>query len=260
MSAPAVVDAHCHLDRLSDDELLAVIERARAAGVVHAVVVGQFEGPGDFGRSLEVQAKFPRFLTATMGIHPHEAARATDDDLLLLEALCQKPEVAAVGEAGLDFFYDRSPRDAQERVFRFQCQLSKRLAKPLVIHVRDAHQECHQILSEERITDGVIHCFTGDRPAAERYLSLGFYISLSGIVTYKKTEGLQDAVRITPLERLLVETDSPFLAPLPYRGKKNEPAWVTETLKKVAELKGVSPDELARQTTENAARVFGFSL
>ncbi len=258
MSALPLVDAHCHLDKLSAEDLREVLRRAKDAGVRRAVVVGQFEGPGDFGRTLEIVRSEPSFLTATMGIHPHEAARATDEDLQTLEALCAAPDVAAVGEAGLDYYYDHSPRDAQERVFRFQCRLAKRLGKPLVIHVRDAHEQCHQILQEEGIGRGVIHCFTGNRADAERYLLLGFHISISGIVTYKKTEGLQEAVKHCPLDRLLVETDSPFLAPIPYRGKKNEPAFVREVLRKVAELVGKSDAEVAAATSANAAALFGF--
>ena len=255
-----LVDSHCHFDRAEAAHVTAALERARAAGLVHAVIVGQFQGPGDWGVAQEIAAAHPDFLTLTLGIHPHEAARATEADLEHLERTCARPEIHAVGEAGLDYYYDHSPRDAQARVFRMQCALAKRLGKPLVVHVRDAHDDCEAILREEGVSRGVIHCFTGDTDAARRYLDLGFLLSLSGVVTYKKTEALQDAVRFAPLERLMVETDSPFLAPIPYRGKKNEPSYVVETAKKVAELKGVSVEQVAEVTTANAAALFGFTV
>ncbi|HEX8433564.1 TatD family hydrolase [Archangium sp.] len=255
-----LVDSHCHFDRAESAHVTAALERARSAGLVHAVIVGQFQGPGDWGVALEIAAAHPDFLTPTLGIHPHEAARATEVDLEHLERTCARPEIHAVGEAGLDYYYDHSPREVQAQVFRRQCALAKRLGKPLVVHVRDAHEDCEAILKEEGVSRGVIHCFTGDTDAARRYLDMGFLLSLSGVVTYKKTEALQDAVRFAPLERLMVETDSPYLAPVPYRGKKNEPSYVIETAKKVSELKGVSLDRVAEVTTANAAGLFGFSV
>jgi TatD DNase family protein len=255
-----LVDGHCHLEAKHFPDLKAVLDRALAAGVVHSVVVGQLEAPGDFGQALAVARAHPDRLTATLGIHPHDAAQATEADFAVLEAACATADVHAVGEAGLDFYYDRSPRDVQAAVFRRQCALSVRVAKPLVVHVRDAHAECAEILRTERPTPGVIHCFTGDVTAARRYLDLGFHLSISGVVTYKKTEPLAEAVRFAPVERLLVETDSPYLAPVPYRGKKNEPAYVVETARRVAELKGVSLDVLAERTSLNASRIYAFGL
>lgn len=255
-----LIDAHCHLEPKAFPDVDAVIERAKAADVVHAIVVGQFHAPGDFGMALEVARKRPDFLTPTMGIHPHEAARATEADLQQLEALCGLPEVKAVGEAGLDYYYEHSPRERQREVFSFQCRLAKRLKKPLVVHVRDAHEECREILEAEGLSEGVIHCFTGDVNEARGYLRLGFHISLSGIVTYKKTEKLQDAVADIPLSRLLLETDSPYLAPVPLRGKTNEPAFMRHTALKVAEIKGVSLDELMDASVRNTARVFQLSV
>jgi TatD DNase family protein len=254
-----LVDAHCHLEPEDFGDLPEVIARARAAGLVRAVVVGQFQRPGDFGHALQLARAHPDFLVATLGIHPHEAARATDSDWATLEQLCAREDVKAVGEAGLDYYYDRSPRGVQRESLVRQAALAKRLTKPLVVHVRDAHEDCHRILSESGVSRGVIHCFTGDTDTARRYLELGFHLSISGVVTYKKTEALQDAVRLTPLDRLLVETDSPFLAPVPHRGRRNEPAYVVETARKIAELKAAPLDEIARVTSENAARLFGFS-
>lgn len=252
-----LIDAHCHLEPKDFAAPPEVIARAREAGLVHAIVVGQFHAPGDFGHALEVAAQHPDFLSPTLGIHPHDVARATEADFQTVEQTCARPEVVAVGEAGLDYYYDHSPREAQREGFARQCALAKRLDKPLVVHVRDAHADCLDLLKAERVEKGVIHCFTGDLAAARGYLDVGFSISLSGIVTYKKTEALQEAVRFTPLDRLLVETDSPFLAPIPFRGKKNEPAWVAEVAKKVAELKGLAPDVLALTAAKNTARVFG---
>jgi TatD DNase family protein len=223
-------------------------------------VVGQFHEPGDFGHALAVARAHPDFLTATLGIHPHEAAQATEADFAALETACAGPDVHAVGETGLDFYYDRSPRDVQAAVFRRQCALSIRVGKPLVVHVRDAHRECAEILREERPTPGVIHCFTSDVAAARAYLDLGFQLSISGIVTHKKTEVLAEAVQFAPVDRLIVETDSPYLAPVPYRGKKNEPAYVVETARRVAELKGLPLEMLAEATSANAARVYGFAV
>ncbi|HVP61243.1 MAG TPA: TatD family hydrolase [Myxococcaceae bacterium] len=255
-----LVDGHCHLEPDDYPDLGPVFSRMSAAGVVHAVVVGQFQAPGDFGHAVAVARAHPERLTATLGIHPHEAARATEADFTLLEEACRQPEVHAVGEAGLDFYYDRSPRDVQAAVFRRQCALSVAVGKPLVVHVRDAHAECAEVLRSERPTPGVIHCFTGDLAAARTYLDLGFQLSISGVVTYKKTEALADAVRFVPLERLLVETDSPYLAPVPYRGKKNEPAYVVETARRVAELKRLPLEQVAEATSVNAARVYRFQL
>ena len=255
-----LVDAHCHLEPADYGDASEVIARAKAAGLVRAVVVGQFHQPGDFGHALEVARAHPDFLVATLGIHPHDAARATDADWRALEQLCALEEIRAVGEAGLDYYYDRSPREVQRQSLGRQAALGKRLGKPLVVHVRDAHEDCHRILSESGVSRGVIHCFTGDTEAARRYLDLGFHISISGVVTYKKTESLQEAVRFTPANRILVETDSPYLSPVPYRGRKNEPAYVVEVAKKVAELKGMSLEEIGRLTSENAAGLFGFTL
>lgn len=253
---PSWVDAHCHLELRDYPATAEVIQRAREAGVRRAVVVGQFHGPGDFGTALQVARAHPDYLVPTMGIHPHEAARPTPADWDQLERLCAEPDVRAVGEAGLDYYYDRSPRPEQRAGFARQCALAKRLGKPLVVHVRDAHQECAEIIASEGVGQGVIHCFTGDTEAARRYLDLGFFISLSGILTYKKTQALQDAARFVPLDRLMVETDSPYLAPIPHRGKRNEPMHVGVTGLKLAELKGIDVETVAAATSANAAAVF----
>jgi TatD DNase family protein len=255
-----LVDAHCHLEGAEADQADAIVQRAREAGIVHAVLVGQLQKPGDFGRALEIARKFPDYFTPTLGIHPHEAANAHPSDLDALEKLCALPEIAAVGEAGLDYFYDHSPRTKQRELFARQCALAKTLKKPLVVHVRDAHADCAEVLRAEKVERGVIHCFTGDTEAARVYLSLGFSLSISGIVTYKKTDALQEAVKFAPIDRLMVETDSPYLAPVPHRGKKNEPAYVREVAAKVAMLKSMTVEAVAEGTAINAARMFGFEF
>lgn len=255
-----LIDAHCHLELKDFPVAAEVIARAKAEGVVHAVVVGQLQKPGDFGFALEAARAHPDFLTPTMGIHPHDAAMATPDDWLALERLCALPEIAAVGEAGLDYFYNHSPKAEQLDAFHRQCQLARQLGKPLVVHVRDAHDECAEVLRAEGVREGMIHCFTGDTDAARRYLDLGFHLSISGVVTYKKSEALQAAVAFAPLERLMVETDSPYLAPVPFRGKKNEPKNVGETAKKLAELKGVDAETAALTCAQNTKRLLGLRV
>lgn len=250
-----LIDAHCHLEPKDFPEAADVIARARAQGVVHAVVVGQFQRPGDFGFALDVARAHPDFLTPTMGIHPHDAAAALPDDWLALERFARLPEIAAVGETGLDYFYNHSPKEAQLGAFHRQCQLAKQVGKPVIIHVRDAHDDCVEVLRSEGMREGMIHCFTGDTDAARKYLDLGFFISISGVVTYKKSEALQAAVAFTPLERLMIETDSPFLAPIPFRGKKNEPGYVAETAKKVGELKGVDAETAALTCARNTKQL-----
>ncbi|MFT3709366.1 MAG: TatD family hydrolase [Archangium sp.] len=256
-----LIDSHCHLETKDFPVTGEVIERAKAAGVVHAVVVGLMQKPGDFGHALAAAREHPDFLTPTIGVHPHDAAAATDADWAELERLAALPEVKAVGETGLDFYYDHSPRDVQAAKFRFQCQLAKKVNKPIVIHVRDAHEQCAEILESEGMRSGMIHCFTGDLAAARKYLDLGFFLSISGVVTYKKVEALQEAVKFAPLDRLMVETDSPYLSPAPFRGKwPNEPMRVAETAKKVAELHGRDADEVALICAKNTASLLGLSL
>lgn len=254
-----LIDAHCHLEPRDYPVCAEVIARARAAGLVHAVIVALLQKSGDFGAALELARAHADFLSPTVGIHPHDAAVATEADWATLETLCARPEVVAVGETGLDYYYDHSPREVQAQGFRRQCQLARALNKPLVVHVRDAHAECAAILRDEGVHEGMIHCFTGDTEAARTYLELGLHLSISGVVTYKKTEALQAAVRFVPLERLLVETDSPYLAPMPHRGKKNEPGHVAETAKKVAELKDLDAEEVALACARNTIRLLKLS-
>jgi TatD DNase family protein len=255
----SLVDSHAHLD--FDDyaaELDGVVARARAAGLERVVCVGLWRGPGSFGNALELAARDPSFFSATVGVHPHECARVPEEDWARHDALARDPRVVAVGETGLDFHYDHSPRPVQEAAFRRSLGTARAAGKPVVVHVREADEVCARVLREEGVPEagGVIHCFTGDAAAARAYLDLGLYISIAGVVTFKTAEAIREAVRVVPADRLLVETDCPFLAPIPHRGKRNEPAWVVDTARKVAEVRGTTLDEVARTTTENARRLF----
>jgi len=234
------------------------VARARAVGLERIVCIGLWRAPGSFGNALELAARDPGFFAATVGIHPHECARVPEDDWALHERLASDPRVVAIGETGLDFHYDRSPRPVQEASFRRSLGIARAAGKPVVVHVREADEACARVLREEGVppAGGVIHCFTGDAAAARAYLDLGLFISVAGVLTFKTAGAIREAVRIVPRDRLLVETDCPFLAPVPYRGKRNEPAYVVETARKVAEVWGATPDEVAAATTANVRRLF----
>jgi TatD DNase family protein len=251
-----LIDAHCHLD--DAPETAAVIARAKAAGVGCLVVNGLWKSPGQFGNALELAAAHEG-IAATIGIHPHDCAQVPEADWGRCAERAADPRVVAVGETGLDFHYDHSPRGRQREALRWSIALARKVKKPLVVHVREADPDVQRILREERAGEvgGQIHCFSGDRAAARAYLDLGFYLSFSGIVTFKNAEEVRAAARLTPRDRLLVETDSPYLAPLPHRGRRNEPAFVVETAKKLAQVREEPFGELAQVTTENAARLFG---
>ena len=257
-----LIDAHFHLDEDYAPDPQALIDRARLAGVQHLVVNGLWRKIGSFGRAIELARQYPQWISPTVGIHPHDSAQAIPSDYELCASLAEEPVVVGIGETGLDFHYDHSPRERQREAFRWSIQLAKRLKKPLVVHVREANPEAAQILKEEGAAEvgGQIHCFSGGAEDGRAFLDLGFHLSISGVVTYKTAQNIRDAVKMAPLDRLLVETDSPYLAPMPYRGKKNEPSYVVETAKKVAEVKGLAFDAVAAATTENAKRLFGLKL
>jgi TatD DNase family protein len=254
-----LIDSHAHLD-FEDyaNDLDGVVARARAAGLERIVCIGLWRAPGSFGNALDLAARDPSFFSATVGVHPHECARVPEEDWARHEALARDPRVVAVGETGLDFHYDHSPRPVQEASFRRSLAIARAAAKPVVVHVREADAACARVLREEGVpaAGGVIHCFTGDAAAARSYLDLGLLISVAGVVTFKTAEAIRDAVKIVPRDRLLVETDCPFLAPIPHRGKRNEPAWVVETARKVAEIWGATVEDVARATTANVKRLF----
>jgi TatD DNase family protein len=252
--AAMLVDSHCHLD-FADfaAEREAVIARARAAGVGTMLTIGtrldEFQG-------VRAIAEADPDIWCSVGAHPHEAADHADLLPAQLVALTTHPKVVGIGETGLDFHYDLSPRDMQERVFRAHIAASRATGLPLIIHAREADSEIARILDEERPPPGVLHCFSSGRALAEAALALGFYVSISGIVTFKNAGELRAIVRDLPLDRLLVETDSPYLAPVPFRGKRNEPAFVKATVAAVAALKGVEPERLAAVTSANFFRLF----
>jgi TatD DNase family protein len=252
-----LVDSHCHLD--FDDfgpELPEVIARARRAGVgtMLTICTKVTEFPEVRGLA-EANAD----IWASVGIHPHEAATQPATDTAALVEMARHPKVVGIGETGLDFHYDHSPRDRQEAAFRAHAAAARATGLPLIVHTREADERTAAVLAEEAAEGGltgVIHCFSSGRQLAEKALDLGFYISLSGIVTFRKAEELRAIAADVPVDRLLVETDAPYLAPIPHRGKRNEPAFVVHTAAVVAELKGIAPEELARRTTENFFRLF----
>jgi TatD DNase family protein len=249
-----LVDSHCHLD-FPDfaAERGAVIARARAAGVRTMLAISTRLDQFDRVRAI---AETDPDIWCSVGAHPHEAADHADLLPEGLAALAAHPKVVGIGETGLDFHYDLSPRDSQERVFRAHIAASRATGLPLIIHAREADAEIADMLEEEAPPPGVLHCFSSGRALAERALALGFYVSISGIVTFKNAEELRAIVRDLPLDRLLVETDAPYLAPVPHRGKRNEPAFVAATAAAVAVLKGVTPGALAAATTANFFRLF----
>jgi TatD DNase family protein len=255
-----LTDAHAHLDGDSfGEDLDAVIARAREAGLERIVLIGLWRSEGNFGNALDLARRDPGLFSATVGIHPHEAVKVPESDWALLEALARDPLVRGVGETGLDFHYDFSPRPVQIEAFRRSIALAGAVGKPVVVHVREADQACAEVLAEAGVpaAGGVIHCFTGDWERAKAYLDLGLFLSIAGVVTFRSAEDLRQAVKQIPLDRLMIETDSPYLAPIPHRGKRNEPAYVARTAEVVAELKGLSVEELGRVTGENARLFFG---
>jgi TatD DNase family protein len=252
-----LVDSHCHLDFPEfAPELDQIVERARAAGIGRMVTIST--RVKKLAQVIAVAEKYPDVF-ASVGTHPHNAAEELDIDVAELVRLSQHPKIVAIGEAGLDYHYDKSPRDAQATGFRRHIAAARQTGLPLVIHTREADADSAAILTEE-IGKGafpaVLHCYTGGRELAFKAIELGLYIGFTGIITFKNGEALRDIARDLPAERILVETDSPFLAPIPYRGKRNEPAYVVNTAKVLAETRGVSEAEIARQTTENFFRLF----
>ncbi|MGQ9513351.1 TatD family hydrolase [Thermodesulfitimonas sp.] len=254
--ATELTDTHCHLDdeRYKADRA-AVIERARAAGVTRLVTVGY--DLASSRRAGELAAALPG-VYAVVGVHPHDAAGVPLNYLEELRRLARAPRVVAIGEIGLDFYRDLSPRSVQREVFVAQLHLARELGLPVVIHCREAHGEVYEILRREAVgISGVMHCFSGGWEEAKRFLALGFYLSIAGPVTFTGARRPVEVVRQMPLERLLLETDAPYLPPVPHRGKRNEPAYLIYTAQKVAAIRGISLEELAAATTANAVRLFG---
>ena len=259
MSLAPLVDSHCHLDFADfGDEREAILERGRAQGILWFVTIGSGRGAASAPDAVGL-AHAHADVVATVGVHPHDATAATPEAMDLMARLGRDPRVVAIGEVGLDYHYDHSPREVQRETFRAFIRLARALRQPLVIHTRSAPEDTLAILDEEGARDvgGVIHCFSEDAAFAKRAMDMDFDISFSGIVTFKRSEDLRAAARTVPLDRLLVETDAPYLAPMPFRGKRNEPAYIARTAEHLAATMGVSPDALRARTTENAVRRFG---
>jgi TatD DNase family protein len=255
-----LIDTHAHLDFPHlFDQLDDVLQRAQDAGVQRVVAIGASRGFESNLRALDIARRAPQMLRCTAGIHPHDASLATPEVMRrIVEELAPLPEVVAIGETGLDYHYDRSPREVQRDVFRQHLDLSLATGKPVMIHSRDAEDDTIALLDERGVTGGILHCFSGTRPFAEQLIERDFYLSFSGIVSFKTGRELLEIARDVPQDRLLVETDAPYLAPVPHRGKKNEPAFVRHTAEAIATIRGIPLEQLATLTWDNASRVFGW--
>ncbi len=260
-STEALVDSHCHLDFADfGPERGEILSRGRSEGIVWFVTIGSGRGVESAPDAVGL-AEAHGDVVATVGVHPHDASLATDEALATVESLAGRDRVVAVGEVGLDYHYDHSPREVQREALRRFVAMARRVAKPLVIHTRAAPEDTLAILRDEgaREVGGVIHCFTEDAAFARSALELGFDVSFSGIVTFKKSEDLRSVAKMVPLDRMLVETDAPYLAPAPHRGKRNEPAYLARTVEHLAQTLGVTVATLRERTTENAIRRFGLA-
>jgi TatD DNase family protein len=258
MTAPlgGIIDSHCHLDPDEyDGDHAAVIERAQAAGVSGLVAIGSGRDLKSARTAVELAARHP-VVWATVGVHPHDVVGMNESDWSELETLARAPRVVGVGETGLDFHYDHSPRPVQREAFARFVALGRSSGLPVVVHVREAHDECADLLRAGGGGPGVIHCFTGGPDEARPYLDLGYCLSFSGIVTFKNAGPIREAARLCPAERLLVETDAPYLAPVPLRGRRNEPAHIVHTIEMLAKIRDASPAELVRLTAANARALF----
>jgi TatD DNase family protein len=255
----SLIDSHCHLDSKEfEPDRDEVIQRALDAGVECMVAIGTGNGPPDLEAGIRLAEKYPAFF-ATVGIHPHDASKAGPSDFNNLAALLTNPKVVAVGEIGLDYHYDFSPPETQKAVFIEQMAIAAAARKPIVIHTREAWNDTLDLIERHWTPHGIggiMHCFSGGPAEAQRAIDLGFHISFGGIVTFPKALELQEAAKQAPGDRIVVETDSPYLAPVPKRGKRNEPALVVHTARKLAELREESFEELSSLTTENFRRLF----
>jgi len=257
-----LIDSHAHIDAPQfDEDRAAMLGRARVAGVSSLLAIGTGPGPEKLDAALPL-AEAHAWIYTTVGIHPHEALEVTKVHLDELARLARHPKVIAWGEIGLDYFYDHSPRDVQERVFRDQMALARQAGLPIIIHCRDAWADCLKLLEEDwrpAGLGGILHCFTSTLEDAKRGLDMGFLISFAGNSTYPKTQNLRDVAKALPLENLLIETDSPYLAPQAYRGKRNEPAYVAEVARTLASVRDLPAEEFAARTAGNFRRFFHLS-
>ncbi|HEX4997366.1 MAG TPA: TatD family hydrolase [Terriglobia bacterium] len=251
-----LIDSHAHLDdsRFTPDRE-ETLERAWNAGVRSIITIGNGAGPDDMACGVPI-AEAHDWVWTSVGIHPHDAARAEERHYAVMRDFARHPKIIAIGEAGLDYHYDYSPRETQRAVFRRQLEIAGELNLPIIVHTREADADTETILRETGVTRGALHCFTSSARLAEFALGIGFLISFSGIVTFRNSTALVDIARTIPDDRILVETDAPYLAPLPYRGKRNEPAMVVETARRLAEARGAGIETFAAQTSANCRRLF----
>lgn len=252
-------DTHAHLNAIQyEEDVVEVIERAKSEGVTHIVVVG-FDHD-TIKRAMELTEQYD-MIYAAVGWHPVDAIDMTDDDLKWIKELASHPKVVAIGEMGLDYYWDKSPKDVQKEVFRKQIQLAREVQLPIIIHNREATEDVIKILEEEKASEvgGIMHCFTGSLEVAKQCMEMNFYISFGGPVTFKNAKKPKEVAIEIPMDRLLIETDCPYLTPHPFRGKRNEPSYVKYVAEQIATLKGVSVEEIGRQTSDNAMRLFGIT-
>ena len=259
------IDSHAHLEgHKFDSDRAEVLQRARDAGLERILVIGSGTGPGTLDCAIKI-AEQHDWIFATLGIHPHEAKLAGEADYAEMEQLARHPKIMAWGEIGLDYFYDHSPREVQKEVFRRQMEQARAARLPIIIHCRpsnkseNAWDDTIQMLRDHWASSGlggILHCFTGEWKHAQAALDIGFYISFAGNVSFPKAENIRATAKQVPLERMLIETDSPFLAPVPHRGKRNEPAFVVNTAECIAQLRGTAKEEIGRSTAENFFAIF----
>lgn len=255
-----LIDTHAHLDFPAlHDNLPEVLQAARDADITRIVAIGASRGLDSNYRALNIARQHPDRIRCTAGIHPHDASMATPEIIATIDQeFAHLPEVVAIGEAGLDYHYDYAPRETQHHVFRQFLQMANKHQKPIVVHSRDADEDTMRLIREENCTSGIIHCFTGSPEFAEQAIEQGFHISFSGIVTFKNGADLLDIAARIPEDRILFETDSPYLAPIPFRGKTNQPAYVRHTAEKIAQARNIPLQELAKIVWDNAARLFNW--
>ena len=252
-----LIDSHAHLDDPRfDSDRDAALQRAWDAGIRTILTIGNGSGPDQMGCGIPI-AEAHKWIYTSVGVHPHDARKVEEHHYDQMKEYAKHAKVIAIGETGLDYFYDNSPRDVQREVFRSQLAVAKELDLPVIVHTRDADADTEELLKEAAPIGGVIHCFTSGDKLADCALSMGFYVSFSGIVTFPNAKALAEIARRIPSDRILLETDCPYLAPVPHRGKRNEPGFVADTARFVATLRGMGLDELAAQTAANFHRLFG---
>jgi TatD DNase family protein len=258
-SRKMLFDTHAHLNAIQyEEDIVEVIQRAKSENVSHIVVVG-FD-KDTIKRAMELTEQYD-MIYAAVGWHPVDAIDMTDEDLKWIKELAAHPKVVAIGEMGLDYYWDKSPKDIQKEVFRKQIQVAKEVQLPIIIHNRDATEDVVKILKEETASEvgGIMHCFTGSLEVAKQCMDMNFYISFGGPVTFKNAKKPKEVATEIPMDRLLIETDCPYLTPHPFRGKRNEPSYVKYVAEQIAELKGLSVEEVAKKTSDNAIRLFGIT-